>query len=787
VGRLRTFQTNFRRGRIGNAVLGRMDTNAYQSSVKDARNMMVLSDGRCVRRWGSEWKKDLTEEARIESWEYAAGEKSSFILVFTAGAVAIYDSGFNLAGTFSGAECAWTAQTKWFMTMTKPRNQFIICDASFQPVVIEIAQTFTPPDVYATSFEINLFEFEVAPDQTEVYEPYVDFTDEIEVTTTIYTSAGFATGYGVHVAAAAGILVSSFDLAAGTGTLTTDVDFFNADHVGNRLRIEGGEVEVLTYVSATEVTVKVYKNLSYNLDADPFLFQKGSRIVKVFAFSHNLIAGDEIYFTGVSDVDLSGVSYAATNILNEAAGIASSSTGSANVVGTAGAYTVNRVIDEDTFEINAGGTVPTNEEIGGGNSVEMFKLTGMRSGIKEAAMSDVRGWPQACGLWQRRLWLGGTESLPDAMWGSGLFTIENFNMGDGSPTDGVSLLGVGEQARIRHLVAGYDLSIFTDSAEFYIPGSDSVAITQETARAVATTQHGAAYATPRVFDGAAMFVDAYGHHVREFIAENKDANYRAPPLTVATQDWMALPRDTAIYEGGTIETTPYFMLVNSEDGSMLVMHSARGDDSMGFMRWDMVNANFVSVACVFNRAFAVIERDGDYSVVQFDTTGQEIYSDDATKLVGLAGVTEQTDWVSAHHASRNCVLHDGREILPSVTPDISGNFVTSELRLSVVIGDEIPWLIEVLPPVFNMPNGPGAGKMQRIVSIDVYWDNIWDGEVEGKPIPTAIDAPAMEIPSLINEWREYRVTKWGRSPTLVISGSDPARGGIKAMALNMYV
>jgi len=198
----------------------------------------------------------------------------------------------------------------------------------------------------------------------------------------------------------------------------------------------------------------------------------------------------------------------------------------------------------------------------------------------------------------------------------------------------------------------------------------------------------------------------------------------------------------------------------------------------------MENANFVSVAGVANRSFAVIERAGAYSLVQFDTTGQEIYSDDASKLTS-GGAT--TSWTSVHHAGRSSSFHDGREILPSVTPDGSGNFTTGEARTSVVIGDTIPWSIEILPPVFNMPNGAGAGRMQRIVSVDVYWDNIWDGDVQGKPIANAIDAPAMEVPNLINEWREYRVAIWGRSPTLTISGSDPARGGIKAVALNMYV
>lgn len=778
MGRLRTYQTNFRRGRIGNGLLARTDTNAYQAALKEAKNMMVLNDGRIVRRWGTEFKIDLAEEARIESWEYATGLTTSFIMVFTNGQVAIYDSNLLLKATLTDPECAWTGQTKWFMTMTRYRNQFIVCDSTFKPCIIEY-------DAELDSFSARPFVFEGKSDGTEVYQPYVNFAGDIEVEATIFTTPGAALGYGDHIATASGNLASTFDLAAGTGSLYTTVDFFSADNVGQRLLILGGEVEVTAYVNAQEVEVIVRRNLAKRLDPAPFLFSKGSKIVKVFAFEHGLKAGDQIYFTGVSDVDLTGVAYSPADVLNNAAGVAPDFTTAATVVsGTAAAYEVKRVIDADTFEVLSAGTVPTEEELGGGGSVDMYIFSGIRNGIQEPAMSDIRGWPQASAIWQRRLWLGGTEELPDAMWGSALFTIENFGLGDGSPADAVALLGVGEQARIRHFVGGYDLSVFTDSAEFYVPGSDAVAITQETARAVATTKHGCSYAVPRVFDGAAMFIDGPGHHIREFIAENKDSNYRAPPLTVATPDWMAGPRDTAVYEGSATESTPYLISVNEEDGSLLVMHSARSDDSMGFMRWEMDGANFVSVTSVNSRLFAVIEAGGNYSIVEFDTTEQGIYADNASLLTqDPAG----TAWTSLHHASTNCVVHDGREILPSLTPDAGGVFATNEARTSVVIGEPMYWEIEVLPPAVNMPNGPATGKMQRIVSVDVYWDNIWDGMVEGKPIPTAIDAPAMEIPSLINEWREYRVAKWGRSPSLVISGSDPARGGIKAIALNMYV
>lgn len=763
-------QADFRKGRIGDRMRIRQETDAYRQSVRDAENMMVLADGTIRRRWGTIIEREIEGEARLIGWDFAAGFATQFILMFRPERLTIYDLNLVERADFIGMP--WDHEGVRFLQTAFERNILVICDTSFRTQIV----TLNPE---TGAFSIDPFAFRLSDDQSRLLAPFYQFApDNVVLTPTIFTGEGQSTGYAAHIQAAGGFAAGSFDLAAGTGLLNANLPFFLPGHAGSRMRLLEGEVEIMEVNSPTQAQIKVWRDVAVRLDNNPFFLRSGSRLVEVSYFEHGLKAGDQVYFVGLS----SASSDPARNVLTRAAPQASTETTSPNPAATAQAYTVQRVIDADHFEI-IGQANATNDVLAGGADVYLIPLSGLRRPL-EPVFSDLRGWPQACTVHERRLWLGGTPMLANAIWASQFSDFTNFDTGTGEVTDAIQLYGLGQQSRVRHMVSAFDLLVLTDTDEIYIPGNTELPITQESARGVTTTSHGASFTTPIRFDGGTVFVDAVGQHIREMSAASRDQEYTAPPLTVAVPEWVRGPDEACAYSGAPGEATPYVIWTNSEDGSALVMHSSRQDESFGFMRWTLKHGSFRSFAGVGARLYAVGERDGRFFLLRFDTSRENHLTTDFSSE--LIAVTARRDWISTLHAERPSQIYQTGRVFSDVTPDEDGAFQTPEPVSGLFIGDPMPWRLDLHPPVAATGQGPKMGKMQRLVSVEIHWDGCETGFVDGQSALSALDSPLFGAVTPISEWREYHIGKWGREPFLQLFGETPGRVGLRGVTSNIH-
>lgn len=765
---LHDLRTDFSAGRTGYGLKTRPDTNAYKASVFDASNLMVLNDGRMWRRWGTFIAANFgADKPRLEHWEFGGDDLTRFLLVFTAGRLRVYDLDLTLRADLTSLP--WTADSLRYMSVSRERNRIVISDTSFATKILTL-------DTVAGTFSIADFAFKLSDDGTRLYAPFYQFASPtLEMTLTIFTASGTSTGYAAHITNASGIAGTEFDLAAGTGKASTNEDFFVADHVGVRMRIDDGEFEILTVVDARNATIKVWRDVARKLDVNPFWLRQASKLVEVAAFDHGLNVGDAVFFAGLATND------EAKDILDKAVQFASDTSTATVKTAPAATYTVNRVIDKDHFEVVGTGTNPTSTALRGGSDVMMYTF-GPQTGVKEPAFSAARGWPQASAFHQTRLWLGGTETLPDAIWASRPATIEDFDPNEGNPDDALVMYGIGEQSRVRHIVPAFDLQIFCDNGEFFVPGSVDNAITQEVVRAIPSTTYGASYTTPMFFDGGTFFVDGLGQNIREFNAEGQTTDYNAWPASVVVSDWIKQPDDVTLYRGAPEAKTPYIIWCNDLDGSLVVMHSNRADNAFGFMRWTLDQGTFISCAGVGSRLFCVGEKGGVYYLLEFDTQGDFETVDFGAKLTGTA----QTAWVSADHAGLTVQVTSGGIVYDNATLDGSGNFTTIEPLDAVVIGDGMTWSGELHAAVSASGQGPKTGKMQRLVSAEVHWDETVTGQIHGQNILDPSDAPAFVAPSPVSEWRQYLIGDWGRDPRMSFGGNLPGRAGMRAAVLNVY-
>lgn len=770
--KLHDARVDFSAGRTNKALASRPDTRAYRSSLYDALNCMVTTDNSLHRRWGSFDRFGLAGWSRLETWEYAASDTARFILIFSNGNLDIYDMTLSLRHSDNAAP--WDADGARYLSFAAQGERMVITDQSFATQIL----TFDPS---AGTFSMADFAFTESEDGTRLHAPFYQFApDSITFTTTMWLSAGSSTGLKTHIEQAytgIGGSLTAGDFSAGTGTLTASAAFFTAAMVGTRMRLEEGEFEITGYTSATVVSITVKNDIATRLDTNPFFTRKGSNRIEVAAFDHNLSVGDNVFFSGLSSAD------ASMTAIDGAVGISTSGSAvTAPSSGTAKAYAVKKVIDADAFEIEIAGTTPTLDELVGGADVLMWKMGAMTK-IKEPAFSGVRGWPQACVLHETRLWLGGFESLPDAIFGSVVGTVTNFDPDTGAAPDAVLLYGIGEQSRVRHLVSTFDLIILTDNGEYYVPGNADQVISQETVRSIPATGYGASYTDPVVFDGGVFFVDGVGQHIRELKVQNGEVDYSAYPSTVTISDWVKQPDDVTIYKGSADLVTSYAIWTNDTDGSLMVLHSNRADNAFGFMRWALDSGTFVSVTGVHNRLFFVANFGGSYRLCEFDTSADFITVDRAATLTSGSPTTA---WTSALHAGLTCQTEFEGYYGDAIVPDGSGNFSTAEAASTVTIGLPMPWSATLQGPVAESGQGPKMGKTQRLVSAEIDWRGMLWAEINGDDAMAAEDMPVGEAPTPVEEWREYFVGEWGRSPRLALSGSLPGRMSAAAAVLNVY-
>lgn len=769
---LHDLRASFTAGRTGHGLRIREDTDAYRASLFDADNCMVMNDGRARRRWGTFLSHPNLPNAktRLERWEFTADPQGRYILAFSAGRLDIINALGDLKATFAGQP--WTESSIDFLTIANESNKLTISDGTFRTQVVTLR-------VGDGTFSIAPFAFDLSDDKLRLAAPFYQFADPaMKANVTIFTSAGASTGYGPLIATAAAIPQTDFDLTLGTGKITTDADFFLPTHVGTRMRLSGGEFEVLSVVGPRQATIKVWRDIAEKLDTDPFFIRRNSRIVEVAAFDHGLSVGDRVFFAGLAIVD-SQSPQISTILLHAVAFATDGTTVPIPSQGAAG-YPVMRVVDPDHFEILGEGTALGNVLVGG-SDVLMFRLDGINK-IREPAFSDARGWPQASAMHETRLWLGGTDLLPDAIWASRFGQFRNFDPATGEPDDAIAVYGIGNQSRVRHLVSSFDLLVLTDNGEYFMPGSVDAAITQETARALPTGNSGAAFTRPILLDGSVFFVDVAGNHVREMVLEANQIQYNPTPASVVVPDWVKKPDDVTTFAGSQIDDMPYALWVNRGDGSILVMHSRKSDNSFGFMRWTLSGGEFVSVVGLGPRLFAMTKRGADYRLVQFDTIDDEITTDFSEKLTqSPAG----NAWISAKYASVALQGQSGRETF-TATLGAAGNFVTQDPFETITIGEKMPWLLELNGPIAASGQGSKAGKMRRLVSAEIAWAGAEVGDVNGQPIMEGHDHFDLGPPAALDEWREYFIGEWGREPRLRIEGDTPGKVALRGANLNVY-
>ena len=232
---------------------------------------------------------------------------------------------------------------------------------------------------------------------------------------------------------------------------------------------------------------------------------------------------------------------------------------------------------------------------------------------EEQLISPTRGYPQAVSFHDNRLWFGGVKSKPSAIIGSQISGYFNFDVGTGLDSEAINVAITSDKVNeVRHLVSSRNLQIFTDAGEYYIPSSDTTAITPSNVSFLRQTPYGCNRANPTPFDGATLFSQKNGKTIREFIFSDLEQAYKSTSVSVLSSQLIDSPKQIAMQTGNNERAEQFAFFLNNgstEGGKLAVFHSIRDEKIAGWTMWETkTNDKFYSIIALNENLFVVTER-----------------------------------------------------------------------------------------------------------------------------------------------------------------------------------
>tara|TARA_B100000900_G_scaffold331146_2_gene291796 strand:+ start:4878 stop:7328 length:2451 start_codon:yes stop_codon:yes gene_type:complete len=547
----RTHQNSFTRGEVDETFITRTDIDAYQQSLKKARNVFCLNQGPIERRQGTVFRYDLGEETRLEHFIFS--ENQEYIIAFQNTKLKIFSSNGTLLQSFTS--CPWTSAILYELSFTQQADTMIVTHKTFIPQIIKRTS--------ATSFFLDSFAFKVSTNNDEVYQPYFKFADD-EITLDIDQTT-----------------------AQTNVNLTTSADYFESGMVGTRVRYHGSELEITAVTNAKEAIGTLMKDVRIELDDDPLKSEEGGGTITVLHPAHGFASGASITIEG------------AESILNEDGNGLSAT----NLNGT---FTIT-VLDDDRYTYTAGGSDTGGDSAdGGGTNMRVIGHPPTRQ-WDEQVYSAYNGFPTTCKFHQQRLFFAG-GAIADFIASSKTSEFFNFDVGEAEDTDSIQISISSDQINeIRHIVAGKHLEIFTSTGEFYLKPQVGKPLTPTDLRIERQSNLGSTQVCmPRLFDGAAIFVQPNGKTVREFFYNTATEDYVPTVLTFISPHAINNPQDSAILKASGKRTEQFMMFING-DGTLAVFSAQRQEKLAGWTIWE-TDGTYISATGLTNFLYIVTKR-----------------------------------------------------------------------------------------------------------------------------------------------------------------------------------
>jgi len=261
-------------------------------------------------------------------------------------------------------------------------------------------------------------------------------------------------------------------------------------------------------------------------------------------------------------------------------------------------------IEGETYTITTLGDTSWDEQqafesTGDAEVGSVFTASVVGSGTGKANVSPwytSNGFPRAVSFYEQRLFLAGTSTYPQTLWGSKTADYENFTQGTGLADESLEyVIATNRVNVIRWLQPSRDLILGTAGGEFKVGRPTGQPLTPSNVMVTQQTTYGSWTIPPIQIGSAILFVQRARRKLREFSYMYQTDGYIAQDMTLLAEHITSGYLQDMDYQ----QEPDSIVWACSADGKLLSMTYERPEDVVAWARHD-VDGLVQSVAVITN-------------------------------------------------------------------------------------------------------------------------------------------------------------------------------------------
>lgn len=374
---------------------------------------------------------------------------------------------------------------------------------------------------------------------------------------------------------------------------------------------------------------------------------------------------------------------------------------------------------------------------------------------QENAWSANRGFPSTVTFYQGRMYFGGLRSQQETVVGSWVNNILEFDTAQGLDDQAVyATLSGNALNAVSAIFPGRSLCVFTTGGEFRFVNDSAQPITP-TSFPTNQTQYGTAQIKPVMIDGNIIFVQRNRNSIRDFQFDYTQDQFNSLGLSSFAGNLVYDIQDLAAWNGSLVEEINLVFVVNGvnsnrtsrtnpnslPDGTCAVYNTRKEANVQGWTLWE-TQGTFKNVGSIVQSLFFLVQRtlNGAPALV-FEQADETAFMDCSTGQVATGGSSTVTGltWLNG----LTCRATADGFVLDNVVPVNGSASLTRDGRPYVPTGTyEIglnfdPTVTPMPLQTVRWPAGSNLARKKRVVSACIKVRNTLGLLYNGEVLPTA--------------------------------------------------
>lgn len=351
---------------------------------------------------------------------------------------------------------------------------------------------------------------------------------------------------------------------------------------------------------------------------------------------------------------------------------------------------------------------------------------------QEDVWSATRGYPSTVTFYQGRMYFGGLRSQQESILGSWVNDILNFSTAQGLDDQAIyaTMNGVALNAVVG-LFPGRSLCVFTTGGEFRFVNDNAQPITP-TSFPTNQTQYGGAHIKPVMIDGNIIYVQRNLNSIRDFQFDYTQDQFNSLGLSSFAPNLVYDVQDMAAWNGSAVEEINLVFVCNGTndstdsdalpDGTCAVYNTRKEANMQGWTVWE-TQGTFSNVCAIVESVFFLVQRNlNGTMVLSMEEATESTYTDCGTGRVTQApsSTVSGLSWLNGMSCR---AIADGY-VLDNVTPVNGSVTLTQDGRPYTATTYEIglnfnPTVTPMPLQTVRWPSGSNLARKKRIVKARV--------------------------------------------------------------------